>query len=129
MSLSVILALALATAPDTSPPAAPAIRLDSNMAPIFDKLDEDASGYLEQPESPFVTTAIIDPAQPDAPDTSARPGNAGDPEPVAQFYAAADTDGDTRVSFREFHVWNTARLAGLGVDTSMALTLRPLPES
>lgn len=133
MSFAIILALALApspeTAPDTSPPAAPAIRLDSNMAPIFDKLDEDASGYLEQPESPFVTMAITDPAQPDAPDTASRLPPAVDPEPVAQFYAAADTDGDARVSFREFHVWNTARLAELGVDTSMALTLRPLPES
>lgn len=64
------LALIRAGQPATAvrPSAEPvAIRLDIAMEPVFDKLDENRSGYLEQPESPFVTMALIEPADPAAP--------------------------------------------------------------
>lgn len=134
MSLAIVLALALVPASqpatEASTPAQPGeIRVNPNMAPIFDKLDENGSGYLEPPESPFVTMAIIDPTNPADPEITAVLGDSTDHEQVAEFYAEADTDGDGRVSFREFHVWNSARLAELGIDTSIVLKVRPLPES
>lgn len=134
MSLVTILALALAPlaqpAPQADAPAkAAVIKLNPDMTSVFDKLDADASGYLEGPESPFVAMAIIDPARPDEPESSAVLGDTTDPDQVARFYAEADTDGDGRVSFREFHVWNSARLAAVGVDTSLELRITPRPQS
>lgn len=58
------------------------------------------------------------------------PGNtSADPGQLARFYAEAGTDADGRVSFGEFHVWNSARLAEHGIDTSIALQVTPLPGS
>jgi len=132
MSLAIVLALALApvaqTAPTSdSPVRAAGIKLNPDMTPVFDKLDEDANGYLEQPESPFVAMAILDPAQPNGPESSTILGDRTNPEQAARFYAEADTDNDGRVSFREFHVWNSAQLAALGIDTSMVLKVIPEP--
>ena len=134
MSLVTILALALAplaqpAAQADAPTEAPVIKLNPDMTPVFDKLDANASGYLEGPESPIVAMAIIDPARPDEPESSAIPGDTSDPDQVARFYAEADRDGDGRVSFREFHVWNSARLAAVGVDTSLELRITPRPQS
>ena len=130
MSLAIVFALALAPAAQTAPDAdgpvrTTVIKLDPDMTAVFDKLDEDASGYLERPESPFVAMAILAPAEQDEPETSAILGDKTDPEHVARFYADADTDGDGRVSFREFHVWNSAQLAALGIDTSLELKITP----
>jgi DNA-binding CsgD family transcriptional regulator len=132
MSLALALALIPAGQPATeaTTPAEPGeIRVDSNMAPIFDKLDENRSGYLEPPESPFVAMAFIDPAIPADQATTAVLGDSTDADQIAEFYAEADTDSDGRVSFREFHVWNSANLAKLGIDNSIVLTVRPVPES
>lgn len=135
VSLAIIIALALVPAdqPATDPnaPAEPgAIRLDTNMEPVFEKLDENRNGYLEQPESPFVALALIEPEGPAAPETKAVLGNrTSDPGQIARFYAEADTDADGRVSFREFHVWNSANLAKLGIETSVALKVTPVPGS
>lgn len=134
MSLSIAFVLALTSAgqpgAEATKPADPGvIQIDTNMEPIFNKLDENGSGYLEQPESPFVAMALIDPARHKDPETTAVLGDGTDPEQIAQFYTEADTDGDGRISFREFHVWNTVRLAELGIDTTMALKVRPVPES
>lgn len=134
MSLTIAFALALTSAGqpgnEATKPADPGvIQIDTNMEPIFNKLDENGSGYLEQPESPFVAMAVIDPARLEDPETMAVLGDGTDPEQIAQFYAEADTDGDGRISFREFHAWNSARLAELGIDTTIALKVRPVPES
>ena len=130
MSLCAVLALALAPVAQTAmqadaPARAAVIKLDPDMTPVFDKLDENSSGYLERPESPFVPVAILDPARPDGPESSPMPGDKTDADQVARFYAEADTDGDGRVSFREFHKWNSARLATLGIDTSLELEVTP----
>jgi DNA-binding CsgD family transcriptional regulator len=122
-------AAAGASANADKPARAAVIKLDPDMTPVFDKLDENASGYLERPESPFVAMAILDSTQQDGPETSAILGDKTDPEQVARFYAEADTDGDGRVSFREFHVWNSAQLAALGIDTSLELKITPSPQS
>jgi len=132
MLLTTIFALALVSAGqpaiDARTPAdTDAIELDANMAPIFDKLDQNGSGYLEQPESPFVTMALIGPANPTGAKPAALLGDSTDPDQVAEFYKLADTDADGRISFREFHVWNSAQLAELGITG--VLKLRPLPES
>lgn len=134
MSLTIAFALALTSAgqpgTEATKPADPGvIQIDTNMEPIFNKLDENGSGYLEQPESPFVAMAFIEPARHQDPETTAMLGDGTDPEQIAQFYAEADADRDGRISFREFHVWNSARLAELGIDTTIALKLRPQPES
>lgn len=135
MSLAIVFALALALPGDpaseaTPPPAQPSsIKLDTNMAPIFDHLDANRSGYLEAPEAPFVDMAIIDPARPGDDRSTAVLGDKTDPGQVARFYAEADTDGDKRVSFREFHVWNSAELNRLGIDTAIPLKVTPLPQS
>lgn len=137
MSLAIVFALALALAlpgdppPEVAPPPAQptTIKLDTNMAPIFDHLDANRSGYLEAPEAPFVDMAIIDPARSGDDKTTAVLGDKTDPEQVARFYAEADSDGDKRVSFREFHVWNSAELKRLGIDTAIPLKVTPLPQS
>jgi len=134
MSLVLVLALALAPSAQIAPQAdapveAAVIKLNPDMSPVFDKLDADASGYLEGAESPFVATAVIDPAKPDAPETTAMAGDTTHPGRIARFYTEADMDRDRRVSFREFHVWNSARLAAAGMDTSLELRTTPLPQS
>jgi DNA-binding CsgD family transcriptional regulator len=134
MSLALVLALAAAPVVTTEPAAngptpGTAIKLVPDMTLMFDKLDENANGYLEQPESPFVTIALLDQAQQGGAKTAAKLAEQPDPEKIAQFYAQADKDGDGRVSFREFHVWHSARLAKLGIDPSLELKVTPLPRS
>ncbi|SHN50082.1 LuxR C-terminal-related transcriptional regulator [Erythrobacter sanguineus] len=126
MSFTMIVALGLIAAQQPAgDPNRPAqtgtITLDTNMGPTFDQLDENGSGYLENPESPFVTLALIEPTDHPGPESAELTGGDADPDRIAEFYDAADTDRDGRVSFREFHVWNSAHLADLGVETTIVL--------
>ncbi|MEE4206118.1 MAG: LuxR C-terminal-related transcriptional regulator [Erythrobacter sp.] len=125
MCLTTFLALALVPADrpasDNEPvEAASGIRIDTDAEPIFALIDSDGSGFLENPESPFVTAAIA-------------PGSASDESPdaerLAEFYAAADRDGDGRISFREFHSWHGSRLAEMGIESTGLIEVRPAPES
>lgn len=134
MSLAIVLAFALAPA---VPPATKAqlpgleetITIDGNLEPIFDELDEDHSGYLENPESPFVTLAFINPDYPaDEPGTAVL-GDGTDPAQIAEFYKVADKDADGRISFREYYVWSRAELGAMGIDTNMVLKVLPEPRS
>jgi DNA-binding CsgD family transcriptional regulator len=132
MSLAIVLALSLATgehpAPDLARRGKPVeIAIDSNLEPIFDQLDENGSGYLESPESPFVTLAFINPDYPDDGPGTAVLGDGTDPAQVSEFYGVADTDLDDRVSFREYYIWSRNQLAAMGIATSMVLKAIPEP--
>jgi DNA-binding CsgD family transcriptional regulator len=133
MSLAVVLALVLAS-PDAAPTAESAdIAIGGNLEPIFDQLDTNSSGYLESPESPFVELALFDTAYPVEPGAdhngNAILGDSSDPEQVAEFYAAADTDADGRVSFREYYAWSVEQLDQLGVEVRMVVKALPDPQS
>ena len=146
MFLTAVLAAALtpaSPAPEATDVADQAreIEIDGNAERIFDELDKDHSGFLESPESPFVTLVFEDR------DTGAEQamafedrepgkqlaeaftgtavlGAADDPEQLAAFYDDADTDGDGRISFREYHGWSRARLAELGIEISTVLKIQ-----
>lgn len=134
MSLAIVFALALTAggepAANPTPPAKSGeIALDSNLEPIFDQLDENGSGFLESPESPFVTLAFINPDYPEDGPGTAVLGDGTDPAQVSEFYGVADTDMDDRVSFREYYIWSRNQLAAMGIETSMILRTVPAPES
>ncbi len=109
------------------------IELDHNSQRIFDRLDENESGFLEEPESPFVTLAFLDPEasfkNEEEMTGEAILGDPDDADQIAEFYATADTDDDGRVSFREYYVWSEAHLAELGIEISSVLRVVPAPES
>lgn len=137
MSFAVVLALALAAPGEPTPKeatvaAAGEVALNPNIEPIFDRLDANGSGFLENPESPFVDLAFVDERMGDAPDEpggTAVLGDGSNPEHVAEFYGSADTDRDGRVSFREYYSWNEARLDELGVEIASVIRAKPAPES
>ncbi len=137
MSLAIVLVLALATphaAHQGTPPADQAeIAMNNNLEPIFAQLDANGSGYLERPESPFIDLALLDTALPVDPGAdhngNAVLGDARDPAQVADFYAAADTDADGRVSFREYYAWSVAQLDQLGIEVTMVVKALPDPKS
>ena len=105
------------------------VTVNGNIPPIFDDLDRNGSGYLEQPESPFVTLTFVDPQDSEKMEGDAIVSDSEDPEDVAEFYADADTDGDQRVSFREFFTWHREHLAEMGIGISTVVKVRPAPES
>lgn len=133
MCFATFLALALAPAdrpvthiePDE---AASAIRIDPNPEPIFDLFDRDGSGFLENPESPFVTAVIAPETARNVEDETAS-DKGHDHVRLAEFYSAADRDRDGRISFREFHAWHVARLASSGIESVGLIEVRPAPES
>ena len=151
MIFTLVLALALAPAnpsADTSDIADQngEIVLEGNSEKIFDELDKDDSGFLELPESPFVTllfqdrnpagesgaekAIVFDDLKPgEAMTGTAIFGDATDPEQLAEFYEAADTDGDRRISFREYYNWQRVQLAELGIEFSSVLKIQQPSEN
>ena len=112
--------------PNLEPAAAPDdARLTAMTRRTFEGLDENGSGFLEDPESPFVKTltlekgGLIDPSLAIAMTQEARA--TADPERSAQFYVEADRDGDGRVSYTEYHAWSVPRIAELGLDLLEAM--------
>ena len=116
------------------------------LSSIFDELDKDDSGFLELPESPFVTllfqdrnpagesgaekAIVFDDLKPgEAMTGTAIFGDATDPEQLAEFYEAADTDGDGRISFREYYNWQRVQLAELGIEFSSVLKIQQPSEN
>lgn len=111
-------------------PAEPAeIEFDNDFERLFEHLDRDDSGYLEDPESPFVAVAFVDPQSHSDPEGQANLADARDSGQVAAFYRAADTDADGRISFHEYHSWSEARWAELGIEVSNIVKVLPAPES
>lgn len=138
MSLVIVLALALtAGGPPAAEPELPAktdaITINSNLEPIFELHDVNGSGYLESPESPFISLALLNTAFPVEPgenhNGNAVLGDGSDPAQIAEFYAAADTDTDGRVSFREYYAWSEAHLGELGIEITMVVKALPASES
>ncbi|MCA0977886.1 LuxR C-terminal-related transcriptional regulator [Qipengyuania flava] len=141
-AVAMLLALVLAA---TLPPASPSseaieiadgtreIELDGNLETVFDELDKDASGFLEMTESPFVTLTFQDraPGERLAETLTGTVvlGAADDSEQLAAFYNEADTDGDRRISFREYHSWSSARLAELGIERTSVLKIQQPSEN
>ena len=88
----------------------------------FDFLDANGSGFLEQPESPFIGFATADAGQAEEVENAlalaleGKTGQAASPQELEQFYGEADSDGDGRVSYAEYHIWSVPRLAELGVS-------------
>ncbi|KEO98729.1 hypothetical protein EH32_06380 [Erythrobacter litoralis] len=133
MCFATLLSLALAPA---DPPAAnidpsaaaSAIEIDTNPEPIFNLLDHDASGFLEDPESPFMTAVIaLDTAENGRDEEVSDKGH--DAAALADFYSTADINADGRISFREFHAWHGARLASMGIKSTGVIETRSAPES
>jgi len=100
-------------------------RLAAMTRRTFDGLDDNKSGFLEDPESPFMKTVflekggLVDESLAIALTKEAR--ETPDPEKSAQFYAEADRDGDGRISYAEYHDWSVPRIASLGLDLLEAL--------
>jgi DNA-binding CsgD family transcriptional regulator len=128
-----VTALALALAPAYQLAEPIEIEVDGNLERVFAHLDENRSGFLENPESPFVTAAFVDPAPIDelevGAERKARLAERTDPKQIAEFYAAADTDGDGRVSLAEYTIWNKAHWAEMGIEVKTILKVLPAPES
>ena len=122
-----VLGLALAAAYPAAEPTE--IEIDGKIERVFAYLDRDRSGYLESPESPFVAVAFVDPNGGDTREGSAVIGNSDDPAQVTEFYAAADTDRDGRVSLDEYRVWSEARWGELGIEVKTIMKVLPSPES
>ena len=158
MLLTLVLAFALAPASPSSEATEVAdqtreIELDGDLERVFDELDRNASGFLEAPESPFVTLTFEDrdsgteteiggtekamvfqdraPGEKLAEDLKGTVvlGAADDPEQLAAFYDEADTDDDGRISFREYHIWSRASLAELGIERTSVLKIQQPSEN
>jgi len=119
----VVLGLALATAEPSAQPAE--IEIDGNLGKLFAHLDDDDSGYLESPESPFVTVEIIEGSGADRREGVANISDGTDPAQIAEFYATADSDGDHRISLHEYTVWSKARWAELGIEVKTIMKVLP----
>ncbi|MEM6858893.1 MAG: LuxR C-terminal-related transcriptional regulator [Pseudomonadota bacterium] len=106
-------------------PAPQDARLSAMTRRTFNGLDENGSGFLEDPESPFVKTLILEKGRVVDEDLALalaeEINGTPDPEKSAQFYAEADRDGDGRVSYAEFHTWSVPRIAELGLDLIEAM--------
>lgn len=122
MSLVTILALALAPA---SPAPITEIEIDGDLGKLFAHHDANGSGYLEKPESPFVEIAFLEDTGPEPQDGAAVIGGGITPDHIAEIYAAADTDGDGRISLAEFTGWSKARWAEMGIEVRTILKVQP----
>ncbi len=92
----------------------------------FDYLDEDKSGFLEGRESPVSPPANPQPVQ-------ASEGEEIRPMTPKQategFYAQADSNGDGRVSYPEYHEWARVPLERFGIPGEWQENLQPTPNS
>ena len=122
-----VLSLALAA---TYPVARPTeIEIETDLSEVFAHLDRNDSGYLENPESPFVAATFVNPTDSDQRERDAVIGDKDDPAQVAEFYAAADADRDGRVSLDEYRVWTKASWAEMGIEVKTTMKVLPAPES
>jgi DNA-binding CsgD family transcriptional regulator len=146
MSLAIVLALALTTggqpsAADEDLAAVTAaasaavanaeieIEIDGDLGKLFAHHDTNDSGYLENPESPFVEIEFIDDSGPEPLDSTAAISAGGDPDQIAEFYATADSDRDDRISLAEFTDWSKAQWAAMGIEVKTIVKVLPAPES
>jgi DNA-binding CsgD family transcriptional regulator len=121
------LGLALAAAYPSDAPTE--IEIDGDLAKLFAHHDTNDSGFLENPESPFVEIAFVDEAGSEPLDGEAIITAGTDPDQIAEFYETADTDGDERISLAEFTGWSKARWAEMGIEVKAIVKALPAPES
>jgi len=141
-TIAAAIVLSQQAAPQVARPPAAASSAEERIAAstrrTFNLLDEDRSGFLEPPESPFIQFAVMDKDNTAAAVAkvlnAARKG--GDNEArtaiitsgmklagsdsAEQFYHEADRDDDGKVSYAEFHQWSAAQLASIGMDLAAA---------
>lgn len=137
MSLALVLVFSLAPAsllaPDAEPAAATptdiAIEIDGRIDRVFALVDADKSGFLENPESPFVTVEFAEGSGAERVEGSAVLGDGTDPRQVAEFYTDADTDKDGRISLAEYAVWSEAHWAEMGIEIKTIMKVIPSPQS
>lgn len=147
MSLAIVLALALTTggqpsavdedrAAVTAAASAAAanaepieIEIDGRIDRVFAHVDADKSGFLESPESPFVTIEFAEGSGAERVEGSAVIGDGTDPKQVAEFYADADADNDGRISLAEYAKWSEARWAEMGIEIKTIMKVIPSPQS
>ncbi len=122
-----VLSLALAAPTPSAEPAE--IAIDGDLGKLFAHLDKNDSGFLERPESPFVTVEFAEGEGTEKVEGVANIGDDTDPAQIAQFYARADTDRDRRISLAEYTVWSKARWAEMGIEVKMIMKVLPAPES
>jgi DNA-binding CsgD family transcriptional regulator len=145
MSLAIVLALALtaggqpseanedlaaaADAADAADAEPIEIEIDGRIDRVFAHVDADKGGFLESPESPFVTVEFAEGSGADRVEGSAIIGDGTDPKQVAEFYADADTDKDGRISLAEYAKWSEARWAEMGIEIKTIMKVIPSPQS
>jgi DNA-binding CsgD family transcriptional regulator len=122
-----VLGLALAAAYPSDAPTE--IEIDGDLSKLFAHHDTNDSGFLENPESPFVEIAFIDDTGPEPLDGEAVISAGIEPDQIAEFYATADTDGDDRISLEEFTGWSKARWAEMGIEVKTIVKVLPAPGS
>lgn len=122
-----VLGLALTAAYPSAEPHE--IEINGDLSKLFAHLDTDGSGFLERPESPFVAIAFVDDSSGAPQDGEAIIGDGTNPDHIAEFYAAADTDGDGRISFAEYTEWSKARWGEIGIEIRMIMKVLPSQES
>lgn len=145
MSLSLVLAFALAPARPLAPDAERAvaaaasadaasteIEIDGDLGKLFAHHDTNGSGFLEKPESPVVEIAFVDRSGPKSLDGTAVVTGGDSPGQIAEFYTEADTDADGRISLAEFTGWSKARWAEMGIEARMVMKVysgAPTPDA
>jgi DNA-binding CsgD family transcriptional regulator len=122
-----VMGLALATAYPSDTPTE--IEIDSDLGKLFAHHDTNDSGFLENPESPFVEITYLDDTGPETLDGVAAITGGATPDQIAEFYAAADTDGDDKISLEEFTDWSKTRWAEMGIEVKSIVKVLPAPES
>lgn len=122
-----VLGLALAAAYSSDAPTE--IEIDGDLGKLFAHHDTNDSGFLENPESPFVEIAFIDDTGPEPLDGKAVIGAGIDPDQISEFYETTDTDDDDRISLAEFTVWSKARWAEMGIEVKTIVKVLPAPQS
>ncbi|GAB5347337.1 LuxR C-terminal-related transcriptional regulator [Alteriqipengyuania sp. 357] len=114
----------------TLQPAEPEkIAVNGNFERVFELLDRDGNGFLEDPESPFVTVEFVDPGEPVESDGVALLGDSSDTAQVDEFYATADANADGRISFNEYEAWSVERFAEIDIEISNITAVMRSPES
>lgn len=122
-----VLGLALAAAYPFAEPTE--IEIDGDLGKLFEHHDTNDSGFLENPESPFVEIAFIDNTGPEPLDGEAIISGGASPDQIAEFYESADTDVDDRISLAEFTAWSKARWAEMGIEVKTIVKVLPAPQS
>ncbi|MBB3032643.1 EF-hand domain-containing protein [Alteriqipengyuania lutimaris] len=127
IAMFLVTVFALATA--LQPVEPDQIAVNGNLERVFELLDRDRNGFLENPESPFVTVEFLDRSELVEREGIAFLGESSDPTQIDEFYATADLDANGRISFDEYEAWSVERWAEIDIDISDIKQVVRSPES